>query len=128
MWFVKLTLPIGTVDAEPIGNEETPIPAFVVPAHIQFTAGQLEALVNAGQQPGVPFQIGAQNAQRAVGERKKVGVVELAANLRKGSVYFRRMNKDGSKLSVGFKYDSKMPLQLSIYVTAKDRSDSSKLK
>lgn len=117
------------VEVEPQNQaEDAPLPAFVVPAHLQFTAGQLTALINAGQQPGVPFQIGETNAQRAVGERKQARVVELAANIRKNSIYFRRMSKDGTKLCVGFKYDSKLPLQLSIYVTAKDRSDTSKLK
>ena len=116
------------MEAEQLAQGDTPLPAFVVPAHLQFTPGQLQQLVNAGQQPGVPFQIGETNAQRAVGERRQAAVVELAANIRKGSVYFRRMNKDGSKLCVGFSYDSKLPLQLSIYVTAKDRSDSAKLK
>lgn len=117
-----------TVDAEPLNQTEAPLPAFVVPAHLPFTPGQLSELVNAGQQPGVPFQIGESNAQRAVGERKNASVVELAANIRKGSVYLRRTTRDGSKLSVGFKYDSKVPLQLNIYITAKDRTDSQKLK
>jgi hypothetical protein len=38
------------------------------------------------------------------------------------------MNNSSSKIAVGFTYDSTMPLQLSIYVSAKDRSDSLKLK
>lgn len=76
----------------------------------------------------MPFQIGETQAHRAVGERKKTSVADLSVNIRKGSIYFRRVSNDSSKLSVGFVYDSTAALQVSVYVTAKDRSDWSKLK
>ena len=82
--------------------------------------------MNAGQQPGVPFQIGTTTAQRAVGEKRQAVTTELAASIRKGSIYFERVME--SKLTIGFSYDAKLPIKLNIYISAKDRSDTNKLK
>jgi hypothetical protein len=102
------------------------VPAFVVPLYIQFTANQLAQLTAAGQQAGVPFQIGANAAQRAVGERIKAEVVKIGFNIRKNSLFFERMPR--GKISIGFTYDANVSFQLNLYITAKDRSDSNKIK
>ena len=118
---VRLILTFNNLLGEP-----NSIPAFVVPAYVPFTQGQLVQMNQAGQQPGVPFQIGETNALRAVGDRKKAMLIDVAMNIRKNSIYFERAPR--SRIAVGFTYDSFVPAQLNLYVTAKDRSDASKLK
>ena len=97
-----------------------------MPLYIHFTVGQLQEMIAAGQQPGVPFQLGAQQAERAVGERRKVKLLDVSVNIRKNSVYMELL-PDG-QVSVNFSYDSVLPAQFSLYVVCKDRSDTTKLR
>jgi hypothetical protein len=107
-------------------SETDNLPAFVVPAYVQFTPNQLVQLIQAGQAPGVPFQISQTAALRAVGDRKKASLVDSTISIRRKSIYLEKMPR--GKLSLGFIYDALVPIQLNLYVTAKDKSDTAKLK
>lgn len=47
-----------------IERREDPETVFVVPGHMNLTLRQMDVILGAGQQPGVPFRLGAAGAQR----------------------------------------------------------------
>lgn len=47
-----------------IERRDDPETVFVVPGHMNLTLAQMDIILRAGQQPGVPFRLGAAGAQR----------------------------------------------------------------
>jgi hypothetical protein len=66
--FVILTQQYSTLFTLPylaeIERRDDPETVFVVPGHMNLTLRQMDIILLAGQQPGVPFRLGASGAQR----------------------------------------------------------------
>lgn len=58
---------------------------FVIPRSIYFTPAQMTAMIDAGQQPGVPFRIGGEGAQRPSRPMHQSRIVSNAACIDKNS-------------------------------------------
>jgi hypothetical protein len=66
--YVILTQQYSTLCTLPslaeIERRDDPETVFVVPGHMNLTLRQMDIILLAGQQPGVPFRLGASGAQR----------------------------------------------------------------
>ena len=58
----------------------------------------MSIIVNAGQQPGVPFRLGASGAERPPAEKKKAVYAENLVSLRKNTVKFIPKTSLGNNL------------------------------
>ena len=67
------------------GTEEDDEAVFVIPRSIYFTPTQMAAMIDAGQQPGVPFRIGGEGAQRPSRPMHRSRVVTNIASLDRNS-------------------------------------------
>jgi hypothetical protein len=79
---------------------------------------QMSSMIAVGQQPGVPFRVGDQGAQRPDRPTKKAQITDNLGSICKNS--FSMIISDDGIFSLSFKYDSIVPLSLSIYFGAKD--------
>jgi hypothetical protein len=66
-------------------DDEEEEPVFVIPRSIYFTPAQMVAMVDAGQQPGVPFRVGGEGAQRPSRPMHQSYVVSNMASVDKSS-------------------------------------------
>lgn len=78
----------------------------------------MSIMIEAGQQPGVPFRVGGNGASRPQRETVKTHVVENLACIDKNS--FKITVNDIGKFFVTFNYDSVVPLSLYIHFGARD--------
>lgn len=93
-------------------------PVFVIPRNIYFTPAQMSIMIEAGQQPGVPFRVGGNGASRPQRNITKTNIVENFACIDKNS--FKITVNDFGKFFVTFNYDSIVPLTLYIHFGARD--------
>eukprot|EP01041_Mallomonas_annulata_P011906 gene11906-24938_t len=101
-------------------------PAFVVPGYLTLTPRQLEIMVTAGQQPGVPFRIGGGGAVRPQGERRKALIVNNLVYIRKNSLCL--VEESLRTFSVRFIYDAQVTCKATIYLGAKDKTNGQRIR
>lgn len=118
---------MGLIQSSPQVPEEQDINAvFVVPGYLNFTTRQLAMMVEAGQQPGVPFRIGGAGAVRPRGERKLAQIANNLVNLKKSSL---KLTEEGKlKYSLRFSYDAKVDCRATIYLGAKDKTTGQRIR
>jgi hypothetical protein len=107
-------------------SDEVEDPVFVIPRHIYFTPTQMQMMIDMGQQPGVPFRVGGNGAQRPNRPITKSYIIENLATIEKKS--FSINISDNGKFSVNFVYDSALPLALYIHFGAKDSVTSNDIR
>lgn len=95
-------------------------PVFVVPMNMSLSISQMTAMIEAGQQPGVPFYIGGNGAERPRGVRAKLKYSKNLVSMRPQSV--KLIDEGEDRYAVSFMYDAEVPADLVIYIGAKDRS------
>jgi hypothetical protein len=93
-------------------------PVFVIPRNIYFTPTQMAMMMEAGQQPGVPFRVGGQGASRPARNIIKSQITENLASIDRAS--FKIIVCETGKFYVTFNYDSVVNLSLYIHFGAKD--------
>mmetsp|Transcript_9487 Transcript_9487/g.14286 ORF Transcript_9487/g.14286 Transcript_9487/m.14286 type:complete len:451 (-) Transcript_9487:279-1631(-) len=101
-------------------------PVFIIPRNIYFTPSQMSSMIEAGQQPGVPFRVGGEGAQRPSRALTKALIIHNPACIDKNS-FTITINESG-KFSVSFIYDSVVPLSLYIHFGARDSSSSQEIR
>lgn len=75
-------------------------------------------MISVGQQPGVPFRVGGEGAQRPSRPTKKAQITDNLGSIYKNS--FAMVIDDEGNFSISFKYDAIIPLTLKIYFGARD--------
>ena len=75
-------------------------------------------MIAVGQQPGVPFRVGGEGAQRPSRPTKKAQITDNLGSIYKNS-FAMTIDEDGI-FALSFKYDAMVPLSLFIYFGSKD--------
>lgn len=87
---------------------------------------QMSTMIEAGQQPGVPFHLGGNGAQRPQGTRVKVNFCENFVSLRRNSL--KVMDCGSDRFSISFSYDASIAAKAMIFIGAQDRSSGKHLR
>ena len=98
---------------------------FMVPAHLTLSINQMNVMLTAGQQPGVPFRLAASGAERPQGIRKKVKYAENLVSLHKHTIKLTKVEASSSSsrrgdYSLEFVYDSFVPSVVKIFVGTRE--------
>ena len=106
-------------------DEEDDEMVFMVPAHLTLSINQMNAMLTAGQQPGVPFRLAASGAERPQGIRKKVKYAENLVSLQKRTVKLNTVDAPSSSsrrgdYSLEFVYDAAVPSVVKIFVGTRE--------
>lgn len=83
-------------------------------------------MIAVGQQPGVPFRVGGEGAQRPSRPTKKAQITDNLASIYKNSLAMT-ISADGI-FELSFKYDALMPLALYLYFGAKDTNSGTEIR
>ena len=78
----------------------------------------MSTMIALGQQPGVPFRVGGEGAQRPSRPTKKAQITDNLGSIYKNS-FSMTINDDG-QFFMTFKYDAILPLSAWIYFGCKD--------
>lgn len=97
-----------------------------MPMHLHLSPSQVSIMIEAGQQPGVPFHLVGDSAHRPQGSRVKVKFSENLVSLRKNSLKVTDCG-DGS-FSVSFHYDASVLSKAMVFIGAKDRSSGRQMR
>jgi hypothetical protein len=105
--------------------EEDDEMVFMVPAHLTLTMNQMNVMLTAGQQPGVPFRLAENGAERPLGIRKKVKYAENLVSLQKQTVKLNKVEAPSSSYRPGdysleFVYDAVVPSVVKIFVGTRE--------
>lgn len=106
-------------------DEEDDEMVFMVPSHLTLSINQMNVMLTAGQQPGVPFRLAASGAERPQGIRKKVKYAENLVSLQKQSVKLNKVETLSSSsgrgnYSLEFVYDAYVPSVVKIFVGTRE--------
>ena len=83
-------------------------------------------MIEAGQQPGVPFHLGGDGAHRPQGSRVKVRFSENMVSLRKNSL--KVVDCGEGNFTISFYYDASVLSKTMIFIGAKDRSSGRQMR
>lgn len=83
-------------------------------------------MIAMGQQPGVPFRVGGEGAQRPPRPTKKAQITDNLGSLFKNS-FAMTIDEDGV-FAISFMYDAMVPLSLNIFFGAKDSRSSKEIR
>ena len=99
---------------------------FVVPTNIQLTPAQTAIMIEAGQQPGVPFYLSENGpASRPKAAHFKSNYIKHLMSIKRRSILL--INESEDIYSIQLDYDSAIPCDLSIRLGVTDLTNSSKI-
>ena len=117
----QLTTDMGqrasTMVSDVADDDET---VFMVPSYINLSVDQMNVMLNAGQQPGVPFRLAAGGAERPQGVRKKVWFAENRVAIQKSTIKLVESDDDEGCYALEFLYDASVPAVVKVLVGARD--------
>jgi hypothetical protein len=105
-------------------------PIFVVPAGITFTTNQIRTMAEFGQQPGVPFHLNQDGAQRPQGSRIKIKPSKMKIAIKTESIklIFDKNNNNKNKVNISFNYDSTTIAEVQIFIFAIEKLNPKEIK
>jgi hypothetical protein len=105
-----------TEDNTQTGENGSSNATFVVPSYHSFSINQLDQMIQAGQQPGVPFRIADGAVERPQRERRKIKIVDLDVSIMKHSIKLTFLQN--GKFSISFYYTARKNGICIIYLSA----------
>ena len=98
---------------------------FIVPSRMTFTVNQMTMMMDAGQQPGIPFSLGDGSIQRPQGNKAKVNFAENVITLNRSSLQL--VDEGQSLYSVSFNYDANVMAKAIILIGVRDKTTCDKI-
>lgn len=98
----------------------------MIPRHLHFTAQQMSRMIEAGQQPGVPFRVGGLGTQRPSRAQKRLCIANSIVSIRRDSLNLTA-TRDG-RYGISFNYDANNDTEVYICIGARDEPSPHELR